>query len=613
AEGSTATADQVAVRVLNYVGLALLLGAFPFLLWVLPHALRSGVARMDIAEVVTRRVGNVALVGAGLAIIGALGSLVAETATASSVPFFEAIGDQAVAVALGTRFGLLWWFRLALLATITLLVVLERTGPPSRTALRVGALFGLALLLDYALGTHAAAVPDATPASVALDWAHVVAVSCWIGGLAYLTLTIWTLVRSTDGNEAARVIAHLVPRFSTMAAVCVGIVLFSGIYATWLNVGSTSALLATPYGRALLAKLACVAPLLGIAAINRLVLSPRLRWASERDPLRHDLARRLRQSVAGEVVFALGALVAVAVMTNLQPARQALAAQGATLEKDAEDLRVTLRVQPGLATLNRFDVFLADRTGRPVEDVQRVELRFDMQTMDMGESELVAIPHGDGHYVTQGGALAMAGPWDITVLVRRAGRDDVRATMRTDVGPAPAPNSAPAAPKPGEANVVLGAQLLATGLIALAAGVLARRRRSLRWAAPLAAFGLVTGAVLALQGASTLSVSAVRNPIPPTQQSIARGEEIYRADCAMCHGISGRGDGPAGLALVPRPADFRVHLAAGHTDGQLFDWISNGFPGSAMPAWKDRLNEEDRWNVLNYLQQTFGPNVTSGR
>jgi mono/diheme cytochrome c family protein len=75
----------------------------------------------------------------------------------------------------------------------------------------------------------------------------------------------------------------------------------------------------------------------------------------------------------------------------------------------------------------------------------------------------------------------------------------------------------------------------------------------------------------------------------------------------MCHGDTGRGDGPVGLGLVPRPADFKIHMAAGHTDAQLFDWISNGVPGTAMPAWKNELSEEDRWNVLNYIQQSFGP------
>jgi mono/diheme cytochrome c family protein len=56
-----------------------------------------------------------------------------------------------------------------------------------------------------------------------------------------------------------------------------------------------------------------------------------------------------------------------------------------------------------------------------------------------------------------------------------------------------------------------------------------------------------------------------------------------------------------------------VHTAPGvHTDGELFYWVSYGFQGSAMPAWKDTLTEEQRWDVINYARATFGnPGDTS--
>jgi mono/diheme cytochrome c family protein len=61
------------------------------------------------------------------------------------------------------------------------------------------------------------------------------------------------------------------------------------------------------------------------------------------------------------------------------------------------------------------------------------------------------------------------------------------------------------------------------------------------------------------------------------------------------------------LRLIPRPADLRIHTAPGvHTDGELFYWVSYGFPNSAMPAWKDLLTEEQRWSVLNYARAMFG-------
>lgn len=96
--------------------------------------------------------------------------------------------------------------------------------------------------------------------------------------------------------------------------------------------------------------------------------------------------------------------------------------------------------------------------------------------------------------------------------------------------------------------------------------------------------------------------------VAPTPESIATGESLYRAHCQVCHGVvSGRGDGPAASALNPLPADFRFHMAAGHTDAQLFRWISEGIPGLGMPAFTRTLAVEERWHVINFLRRTFTP------
>ncbi len=104
------------------------------------------------------------------------------------------------------------------------------------------------------------------------------------------------------------------------------------------------------------------------------------------------------------------------------------------------------------------------------------------------------------------------------------------------------------------------------------------------------------------QAANGAPMRELSNPIAPTAASIAKGEAMYRMDCQACHGVTGAGDGPAAGTLDPRPVDLRIHMAAGHTDSQIFDWISEGFPGAAMPAFKDRLPEEDRWHIVNFLR-----------
>ena len=126
-----------------------------------------------------------------------------------------------------------------------------------------------------------------------------------------------------------------------------------------------------------------------------------------------------------------------------------------------------------------------------------------------------------------------------------------------------------------------------------------------RLAAWLVVLSVTIGA-LGPTGNARVAAQSSTAPVPGDAASLARGQEIYAQLCAVCHGVQGRGDGPLARTMVPRPADFRVHMAEGHTPEQLFDWLTNGVPDTAMPGYANDLSELDRWNVINYLQ-TFAP------
>jgi mono/diheme cytochrome c family protein len=122
----------------------------------------------------------------------------------------------------------------------------------------------------------------------------------------------------------------------------------------------------------------------------------------------------------------------------------------------------------------------------------------------------------------------------------------------------------------------------------------------------------VAAAAVALAGllarAPNQEIDTRPNPVPPSPQSLEMGKRIYEAQCQVCHGVDGHGNGPAAVAQFPRPTDFVTHFASGHVhpDGRLFFWISEGIGGTAMPAFKGRLSETERWDVVNFLK-TFTP------
>jgi len=150
--------------------------------------------------------------------------------------------------------------------------------------------------------------------------------------------------------------------------------------------------------------------------------------------------------------------------------------------------------------------------------------------------------------------------------------------------------------------LVIGGLGAALGILALVYGALGRRYR--RWA-----LGIGIGCV-AFYGSDALRHLAVdaypttylRPSVPYQAASIANGLRLYQTKCALCHGVSGTGDGPAGRALRPPPADLTARHTGDHTAGDLFWWLSHGIRGSAMPGFQDQLSETDRWDLINFLR-----------
>lgn len=99
--------------------------------------------------------------------------------------------------------------------------------------------------------------------------------------------------------------------------------------------------------------------------------------------------------------------------------------------------------------------------------------------------------------------------------------------------------------------------------------------------------------------------AGLTNPTTADEASIERGGEIYVANCATCHGDGGVGDGPAGANLDPAPANI-AHTSQQLGDDYFFWRITEGGAeepfNSTMIAWGEILDEDARWDVINYVQ-----------
>lgn len=97
--------------------------------------------------------------------------------------------------------------------------------------------------------------------------------------------------------------------------------------------------------------------------------------------------------------------------------------------------------------------------------------------------------------------------------------------------------------------------------------------------------------------------ASLENPVAGSTEAIHAGEQIFRVNCASCHGEAGKGDGAASRALNPRPSDLSV-VATKVEDSYLFWRISEGGAEqkTAMPSWKMILTEEQIWQGVVYIR-----------
>ena len=606
--------------------------AEPFLRWLLLLSVLALVGGMVFELVVSRPVllargaaEAVRNVGAGLAsrtlkllwlavglfLAASIAQLLLQTTIVHEGSLGGAFGDPLKSTLADTEWGNLWIWRVALAlgfaATLALGVLDRRLARaedmgPRQLLVRVAALgFGGAVLWTLSLTSHGAATAGIRSMALFADYVHLLAAAFWIGALLHFTLGLPLVLHSLSPRQRLTCTSAMLPRFSAVAALSVGVLVVTGAFSAWAQVTVIPAL-ATPYGLTLVAKIALVLPLLFLGALNFWWVRPRLARNDDATPW-------LRRFLLGEALVAVLVLAAVAVLTSLEPARQVAAREGKGVSHSlvfsdtVEGTAMTLEIEPAQVGPNDLSVALRDRLGNPIANTSEVSLRLSYLDADLGEEVERATAVGDGKFVLEGSQLGIAGPWQAELLVRRPDAFDARTAFRFEVGAAGAGGSASIALSPDTASLFLGAGLALLGMLFMGSALPLGgwfTRAGAGVMVPGAA-GFLAGMVLLANVQLFQGGEALRNPFPPTPESLEAGMSGYGQNCQVCHGPSGRGDGPAGAGLDPPPADLVVHVPL-HAEQDLFRFVRDGIPGTAMAPLGDTLADEEIWHVVNYIK-----------
>ncbi len=558
--------------------------------------------RLGVGDALSARTNRLTWLAVSLFLVASVGQLL--TLVTVDTSLWEALGGPLWSTLSSTGWGKLWLWRIAAaaafcVALFSLRFASELWQPAVRTLAL--ALSG-AVLWTLSLTSHGAATVDIRNMAIAADFLHLIASAFWIGALFHFVFALRQAIRDLPDEERRECVADLVPRFSVVASLSVATIVATGIFSGWAQVTSTEAL-STPYGITLIAKVALVLPLLFLGGLNLVWVRPRLRS----DPAALVWLKRL---LIGEAVLALLVVAAVGMLTSLEPARQVASRELADSRQAlsfsdvvAGDI-IELEVSPGRVGSNELTVTLTDRLGRPIDNASEVLVRLVFLESDLGDDTLTAASAGDGRYLREDAQLSIAGVWQAELVVRRLDAFDARTAFRFEALDTGAADSAAISPSPATAYLMLGAGLLVVGMLFLVAGLTLGGWFSRSGAGVMTpgVAGVAAGLILLFNAQLGIGGGEVlQNPYPPTPESLESGAATYAQVCQACHGDEGRGDGPAGVALDPPPADLVVHVPL-HPETDLFRFIRDGIPGTGMAPLGGQLTDDQIWHVVNYIR-----------
>ena len=330
--------------------------------------------------------------------------------------------DASPFTVLGTSFGVIWIARMAI--TVVLLGIwfaMNKKSTLSRRAHVPILAASLALIATTSMVGHGSSLGEAV--GLALDYVHNLVAAVWIGGIFYFVFTLLPALSGLADREKEHMSLAMIPRFSILFVVLVGVVIITGPILMWIIESDVGLITESVFGQLIMLKIALAGIMVGLGGYVQF----RVQRRAERNVRAGGITvhKRIKRMLKADIVLGFAILGIVALLTNgtlpageIQRTEASQTVYGYGAVEFTENARFEIEMFPFSSGTNTVSVRTVGFDGSPLHDLDGIKVKISNPSRNIFPVEVPMENVGEAEFQGEM-TLGFSGEWLMEVTAQR--------------------------------------------------------------------------------------------------------------------------------------------------------------------------------------------------
>ena len=339
---------------------------------------------------------------------------------------------------IGTTFGTTWLIRMIItIIIIGLWFLMEKKNKISIKEQIPLLVASLILIATTTMMGHGGSTELEAP--WILDYAHNLLSSIWIGGVIFFAFVALPTITKTDNSTKEKIVLSLIPRFSGLFIIAIGILIITGPTLLWFLDDNVTSLTDSTYGKLILIKIGIAAAMIAFGGFNQIKF---LRNTHDFEKL--NISKRISKPLKFEAGLGIALLAVVALLVNsslpageIQSADALQGTFGYESTLFSENAKFDVKVLPAGIGSNTISVIVSSYDNKPLDDISGMKIKVSNPQKNISPIETEITENIQDSITKYSGdaTFGFAGNWQIELEAQRANNSNENAIFNLQIKP----------------------------------------------------------------------------------------------------------------------------------------------------------------------------------